>query len=327
VVDKEWTRATDVVTWPNGVADKVFYDGNFSRQSPILLETSALPTETQWSQYLDESIAATAFLVLDPMDFVVMPWYNLQDESLQLSEERRGGLQSLKSSSFGGLANLQAELIGAGQQEPLVDLIVFGEYPETPRMVLNFQIPDKSVPELERVIGLPNDYQIAPMAMTTSSRPRYMMTVAVFAEKVAGGGDPFFKAAWAVYIADEAGHVFLHEFHVETSIAQLNIEDFTSQPAEAFTVTEPDGHVQAIIKGESVEATFDVPMVETGTRIRLSDEWVDAHEKVFWKRGVFDKLFHNTCQGSTCSMQRDDSFADDSMVRICEGRSVRSPLL
>jgi hypothetical protein len=293
VMDKDWIMATDVVTWQNGVADKVFYDGNFLRQSPILLDTSALATETQWSQYLDASIPATAFLFLDPMDFVVMPWQNLQDESLQLSEERRGELQGLKSFSFGGLANLQAGLIGAGQQEPLVDVTVYGEYPDTPRMLLNFRIPERSIPELERVIGLPDEYRLAPMATTTASKPRYMMTVAVFAEQLAVG-DAFYKAAWTVYISDETGNVFLNEFHVETSVAQLNIEDITTAAAEEFTVTETHGYVKAVIKGESIEATFHVPLVgETGTRIGLSDEWVDAHEKVFWKKGVFDTLFYN----------------------------------
>jgi hypothetical protein len=205
----------------------------------------------------------------------------------------KDSLQKVKREVFGGLGYLAAANIAQGLQEPLEDLLVFGEYPNTPKLALNFYIPQEMLPLMERAIGLPDKYHIIQMSMTAGSEPKYMMTVEVFEETLMYGGTQFYKAAWTVYVKDKAGQIYLHQFHVETSSLGLDIEDILKPPAELFTVTTVDGTLDVLIKNGNLEASFNVPMVTTMDRISLADDWVHSHDKVLWKKGVYDNVYYN----------------------------------
>jgi hypothetical protein len=292
---RTWVTSTDVVYWLNGVADKVFYNSMLAGQAPVVIDSGSLSGETRWSQYLTGPNPVQALYYRESMDFVIMPWFNIQSESLQLTGEQKMNLLDVKRSTFGGLASLSSVLVSAGQQEPLVDIIVFGDYPVSPRVMLNFEVRD--VEEFQRVIRLPDCYRLAKMTMVAGERPRYMLTLAIFASKLLYGGQTYYKAVWTVYIEDQcrSGRTYLHEFHVETTSGGIDVEQILKPPAETFNVTTDNKELSMHIKSHGIDVNIAVPFITSPERTRLAvaDEWVFAHDKIFWGKGVFDGIFYD----------------------------------
>lgn len=296
---KDWIVATDIVYWGNGVADKVFYDSRMAAQPCFLVQDGSLSGAMKWMQYLVDPNPAQVAYFLEGIEFVIQPWFNLKDESLSLTNQERDSLQQLKASTYSGLATLTSALVRSGELEPLVDVVVYGEYPATPRVVLNFEIRAEHKKEFQGLIGLPDEYKLSKMRMTGDAPQKYMLTFSIFEETLLYKSEPFYKAVWAVYIEEAnggSGDKYLHEFHVETSSLNLDVEQILKPPAETFNVNSTDGTLNVQLLGQDVQVSLSVPLVSlTGDRHKqvVSDEWVFAHDRVFWHKGVFDKLFYN----------------------------------
>jgi len=179
-------------------------------------------------------------------------------------------------------------------QEPVVDLVTYGDFPAFNRLAMNFEIPEANLADMEKAISLPCEYHIIPMKMTASSVPRYMLTVEIFTQTfVFGGMGPFEKAAWTVYVENKDGDTYLHEFHIEYNTTGIDIEEILKDSAEVFDISSSTNYLDVSIKSESIEADFQVPLAIGNERIDLADVWVHSHDKVLWKKGVYDDVYYN----------------------------------
>jgi hypothetical protein len=75
----EWVEANDFIYWRNGVCDRVFYEAGManSRVKNVPAESVSIDDQTQWAQFVESTPKHT--LVFEaPMEFVLVPWRNLE---------------------------------------------------------------------------------------------------------------------------------------------------------------------------------------------------------------------------------------------------------
>ena len=197
------------------------------------------------------------------------------------------------------MTEMSSALIQTGEQEPLVDITVFGSDSKLPRLVVNYEIPADSVDEFTRHLNLPDGFSLAPMSFTAGSTSRYILTLAILHETFTfeyQNVSPMNKVVWTSYIQDDnTGGIFLNEFHVLLDVIGLDVEYGFKPQAEVFTVSHKDDNtVDIVVQDSGIKLQISAPMVnESKETLDLSDKWVNAHDRVYWKKGVYDKLYFN----------------------------------
>ena len=292
LAEKAWINANDVIYWANGVADQAFFDTDLTLQSPLKATVSSITGSFTWSQYLvDPQNPIHALVYRNPIDFVIVPWFNLN--ALVQINPALAPLAAVKAGIYSGLAFLYGANIASGQKEPLADVVVYGKYPSSPKLAMNFEIPEENVKDLEKMISLPDDYKIIPMQMSVDSPSKYMLTVEVFSTSVFGG-TPYDKATWTVYVMNGEGRTLLHEFHVEYSTQGIDVEEILKPPAQVFMVAASTDVFDVTIKSPSVDISFQAPLTSnTAQKVDVADSWVHSHDRVLWEKGIYDDVYYN----------------------------------
>lgn len=81
-ISDEFLAANDLIYWSNGIADRAFYDGNQFRDlvKVLKLDEVTINDGTVWSSFWD--YVTEVFLFRNEQDFVLSPWYNLEEVAL-----------------------------------------------------------------------------------------------------------------------------------------------------------------------------------------------------------------------------------------------------
>lgn len=281
------------VYWSNGVYDEVYFDSSLVNASPKLSTNYTIEVVTdefEWAEVLGDKDPIHAFVYEDANTYLVCPWCGNMKETNPLYNE-------IKLPIFGSMAQLYSSLIKSGEQ-PSLDVIVYGNHSILPRINVNYEIPADSVEEFTRLLSLPPGLSLAPMKFTDSSPSKYMLTLAVFHESFTFDYElspPWNKAVWTTYIRDETGHIYLNEYHVVLSQVGMDVVEGLKEGADLFDISYTDNNtVEIAVEDNNVSLNITVPKLSAPANlIGLSDEWVDAHDRVYWKKGVYDKLYIN----------------------------------
>lgn len=273
--------------------DEVYFDSSLVNASPKLSTNYTIEVVTdefEWAEVLGDKDPIHAFVYEDANTYLVCPWCGNMKETNPLYNE-------IKLPIFGSMAQLYSSLIKSGEQ-PSLDVIVYGNHSILPRINVNYEIPADSVEEFTRLLSLPPGLSLAPMKFTDSSPSKYMLTLAVFHESFTFDYElspPWNKAVWTTYIRDETGHIYLNEYHVVLSQVGMDVVEGLKEGADLFDVSYTDNNtVEIAVEDNNVSLNITVPKLSAPANlIGLSDEWVDAHDRVYWKKGVYDKLYIN----------------------------------
>jgi hypothetical protein len=87
--DRDWVESGDWMHWPNGVRDKVFYDGTTMATPVARLDHRHVVIEenrTPWRAFVSPE-PSSVFLRTSPQDYASNPWHNVRPRSTGKPED------------------------------------------------------------------------------------------------------------------------------------------------------------------------------------------------------------------------------------------------
>lgn len=292
ITAKDFITANGKVYWTNGVYDAVYFDTSLIQARPKTATFSTYQGDFEWTEILGDQDPVHTFVYEDENIYVVSPWYNMKETNSHYRE--------IKLPTFGSMADYESSLIRSGQKEPSIDVIVYGNHPTLPRVNINFEITN--VMEFTtRFLKMPKGYGLAPMRFTEkSTTSMYTLTLSLFHESFSfdyAQAPPWDKLVYTTYIQEEStGKTYLYEFHVVLSEVGLDVVEGLKPPADVFNISSVADDVIINVQDGDISLDMSIPRVgdvADDSKIGLSDSWINTHERVYWKKGVYDKLYIN----------------------------------
>ncbi|MCP4178721.1 MAG: hypothetical protein GY756_13230 [bacterium] len=82
--------ANDYIYWTNGINDRAFYNGSLlnARMVSIPSNSVQINDSTKWAEYI-EPVPVSTFIFEESFEFVISPWWNLED----MQGNRREGMK------------------------------------------------------------------------------------------------------------------------------------------------------------------------------------------------------------------------------------------
>mmetsp|Transcript_27543 Transcript_27543/g.56383 ORF Transcript_27543/g.56383 Transcript_27543/m.56383 type:complete len:291 (+) Transcript_27543:3-875(+) len=207
-----------------------------------------------------------------------------------------GTIQAIKQGFVPAIALGNAAAIAAGQQ-PLVDYTILGDYPNNPKIMLNFKVSKNSIEELARAINMPDGLELVPMSVSEDSKSEIIVSLEVFLLTLPfeiEGFDDEFKVVWTTYVKNsETNVVSLFDiFPFDTPQAMYDIGGILETAPEEIAVNTGTS-LDVSIKDADTEFYISAPFVSTTVVKGISPQWVNAHQQVYWNKNVVDQYHHN----------------------------------
>jgi len=76
----------------------------------------------------------------------------------------------------------------------------------------------------------------------------------------------------------------------------LDVVEGLKPPADVFNISSVADDVIINVQDGDISLDMSIPRVgdvADDSKIGLSDSWINTHERVYWKKGVYDKLYIN----------------------------------
>lgn len=231
-------------------------------------------------------------------------------------------LTAVKRKVFGQQAQVEADRIGAGVQQPILDFIVENT---PPSIFVNWVIPDAQAAAFSSFVGLPAGFTLAKVRIIESDpTPAYWLSLNVYR---VSGITTGLRAEWSTYVDDGSG---IPRF----MIVRARASDGSLDPLGPLAFPEPFGHA---LSGSVITTSMNKTVLQGGVPVLTGDplysstitlpapaerieatptrEWVAANDFIYWLNGVNDRIFHNSTSHSAplISVDLDDvTIADDS---------------
>jgi hypothetical protein len=231
-------------------------------------------------------------------------------------------LTAVKRKVFGQQAQIEADRIGAGVQQPILDFLVEAT---PPSIFVNWVIPDAQAAAFSSFVDLPPGFTLAKVRIVESDpAPAYWLSLNVYR---VSGITTGLRAEWSTYVDDGSGSP-------RFMIVRARAADGSLDPLGPLAFPEPFAHSLSgdvitttmnktvlqngipVLTGDPLYAsTIDLPDPADRTFVTPTREWVAANDFIYWLNGVNDRIFHNSTSHSAplISVDLDDvTIADDS---------------
>ena len=78
--DREWVTANDTIYWRNGVCDRTFYDAGLADAAMVAIDpaTAEITDRSPWASFV-EPVPRSIVAFTGPIEFVMSPWWNIDD--------------------------------------------------------------------------------------------------------------------------------------------------------------------------------------------------------------------------------------------------------
>jgi hypothetical protein len=164
---REFVAANDYIYWGNAVADRGLYNASVYNREAVLVEAPAIELidNSQWAEYVGANPVHT-LVYLNPLDFVLSPWWNLDAGYLDVTDDYRRTLIEFKNQFYPMTVLNQAEAAVKGEVPALLPSSMAATEPETH---YHFLLTD---PEgLLIRSGVAGEFPRPPSASTTTKSP------------------------------------------------------------------------------------------------------------------------------------------------------------
>jgi hypothetical protein len=296
---REFVAANDRIYWGNGVCDRVLYNASAHNRPAVLIPDRDIEIidATVWKEYLKPR-PTHAFVYLNPLEFVISPWWNLDAAYLDVTAEHRADLVEFKDGFYPStVQQLAADALRGAAGVPAG----FTVDNRTPGIAVNFAITD---PEgMEGALGLPPPYALRKIRILTSEiEPDHYLTLRVY--EVDGSLEGT-RAEWLVYVGDGAGPV-----------RTMNIETLSAGPGvDPVRMLRLPG----VVDHERVGDELRTRLVSASTRLELAVDLeagqpglptldrVEAGDQICHLNAVCDRLYYDggTLEEEVLAMDRD----------------------
>ncbi len=210
-------------------------------------------------------------------------------------------LHDLKKSEFGNRALAEADLIGAGVAQPVLEFTVEDT---PPSIFVNYVVPDAQAAAFESFIDLPPGFTLAKVQILGSDpAPRYWLSLNVYR---VSGITTGLRAEWSTYVDDGSGTP-------RFMIVRARAAEGSVDPIGPIALPEPFGHSidtagvihtdmsltvdqgsGPVLTGDDLfHSTITLPDPADRHPVTPAFEWIAANDFIYWMNGVNDRTFHN----------------------------------
>jgi hypothetical protein len=210
-------------------------------------------------------------------------------------------LEQLKRTEFGNQALAEADQIGLGLAQPVLEFTVEDS---PPSIFVNYVVPDERAADFAALVDLPPGFSLAKVRILDSDpEPRYWLSLNVYR---VSGITVGLRAEWSTYVDDGLGNprfMIVRARAAEGSVDPLG----PLAPPEPFQhVLDPGGVIRTdmnrttagltgpVLTSEPLfNSTITLPDPAERELVRPTREWVAANDFIYWLNGVNDRTFHN----------------------------------
>lgn len=210
-------------------------------------------------------------------------------------------LLELKRTEFGNRALAEADLIGVGAAQPVLEFTVENT---PPSIFVNYVVPDAQAAAFESFIDLPAGFTLTKVRILESDpEPRYWLSLNVYR---VSGITTGLRAEWSTYVDDGSGAPRFMIVRARTSegsvdpIGPLALPEPFAHSVDAGGVirtemkrTEDHGLGPVLTADDLYTSTIALPDPADRQLVVPALEWVAANDFIYWMNGVNDRTFHN----------------------------------
>lgn len=232
-------------------------------------------------------------------------------------------LEQLKRTEFGNQALAEADRIGLGLAQPVLEFTVEDS---PPSIFVNYVVPDERAADFAAAVDLPPGFSLAKVRILDSDpEPRYWLSLNVYR---VSGITVGLRAEWSTYVDDGSGNprfMIVRARAAEGSVDPLG----PLAPPEPFQhVLDPGGVIRTdmnrttagltgpVLTSEPLfNSTIALPEPANRQLVTPTREWVAANDFIYWLNGVNDRTFHNATAHSAQLISvdlADVTLADDT---------------
>ncbi len=282
---REFVAANDYIYWGNGVSDHGLYNASVHNREGVRIPDSdiEITDDSRWGSYV-KSVPKHSYVYLNPLEIVISPWWNLDAEYLDLSEDFRQRLIDFKNTFYPMTVRDIAEGAVAGESDALAAFTVGSSVPSA---YFNFVVTD---PEgLAGLLDLPGVSRLAKIRILQSDTDAdHYLSLRVYEIDGAPEGR---RAEWMVYVEDGEGRP-------HALVVEVLTEDVAADPLRFLQLpsvvehTKTEGRLRTTLESNALhfEAEIDLGAVESALPTL---DWVETGDWVCRLNGACDKIFYD----------------------------------
>jgi hypothetical protein len=281
---REFAAANDYIFWGNAVADRGLHNASVHNRSAVLITGAQIEVtdNSRWSQYIRSEPVHTV-VYRNPLDIVISPWWNLDADYLDVTEDFRQTLIDFKNNFYPmtvlGLA--EAAMRGAG-----ATLSAFSVGDTVPTTRYHFVLLDPAA--LLARLGVDSGVTPQAIALHDGETPEYYLSLVVAARK----NDPCgLRAQWLTYVLGANGRPQTLVLDTLASdacldpVALLGLSAVVEQRAEGELI---DTHLASPFVGFTAQLD-----IVRGEAVTSGLDWIEAGDQLCALNGVCDSFFYD----------------------------------
>ena len=282
---REFVAANDFIYWGNGVADRVLYNASMHNRDAVLIpeDQMTIRDDSPWAGYVDP-LPKHTYVYLNPLEIVISPWWNLDAEYLDVTEDYRQSLIEFKDNFYPAAVLGIAEAAVAGEGDALAE---FRVGTSGPTVYYNFEVTDPT--GFVEAAGLPEGTALVPIKLLDDEDPpRFYLSLRVYdVDGMAAGR----RAEWRAFVAGDNGRP-------ATMIVDLLTEEATPDPELLLRLPGVVDHdasgarVTTVLRSETIDFEASVDLSGAHTALPSLD-FVEAGDWVCRRNGVCDKIYYD----------------------------------
>ncbi len=282
---RQFVAANDFIYWGNGVADRTLYNATMHNRDGVRIPDAdiAITDSSRWSAYL-KPVPKHSYVYLNPLEIVISPWWNLDADYLDVTEDHLQALVDFKNGFYPGTVLGIAEAAVAGEGDALA---AFAVGTSVPSAYFNFVITDPS--GLEDALELPESTRLAKLRLLEGdTEAKHYLSLRVYGVDGMSKGN---RAEWTVFVEGNDGRP--HALIVDrlTQEAVPDPELFLRLPSVVEHASS-EGQLQTTLESRAIEFEASIDLGRAQSALPTLD-WVEAGDWVCARNGVCDKIFYD----------------------------------
>lgn len=302
---REFVVANDYIFWGNAVADRGLYNATVHNRDAVLVapDEIELTDHSRWASFIRPEPVHTV-VYLNPLEIVISPWWNLDEDYLDVTEAYRQELIDFKNAFYPDLVRTAAEVAMRGERPALTTAWTARNIPDyaygdpaeggISTTHLHFTLHDPQ--GLLAALGLAGRYDPVAISYFQGEAPQTYLTLALSQRE----GDPCgARADWQMVVAAQDGRfatLRLDTLSAGACIDPESLVGLSANVAQQFDITRaidfPNWNTQVAGVFTRMDVFFQWDSIEQ-TMVLASQDWVEAFDRQCSLSGVCDENYYD----------------------------------
>jgi hypothetical protein len=276
--------ANDYIFWGNAVADRGLYNASVHNRPAVRIPDSEvkLVDKSRWTSYIKAQPVHTV-VYLNPLDIVVSPWWNLDEDYLDVTEDYRQYLIDFKNGWYPSMMIdiAQDAMLGVGDA---LSAATTGETVATTNY--HFVIEDPEA--LLASVGAQGVFTPVAISLDGIAEPDMYPTLEVTQREGDACG---LRADWSMYVLNEQSRMQTLQLDTFNSDACLDPVSLLGLPAV----------VRQTVDQDKLTTQIDSPFIRFSATLDLSNskdflpgqDWIEASDQLCALNKVCDFTYYD----------------------------------